>query len=100
MLARSWLSVHQCPTEIQRVMKEKERVALLLCEANGEHSWTSVTVPHSQVNRERLDSQTGMCDMIKAVTVWVLLQGFKRVGLLTRLGCVQGLRWASQMAQW
>lgn len=32
LLPKSWLSVHQSQTEIDRVMEEKERVALLLCQ--------------------------------------------------------------------
>ena len=37
MLPKSWLSVHQCQTEIWRQSYGGERVALLFCQAKGEH---------------------------------------------------------------
>ena len=49
-------------------------------------------------NRERLSSQAGVCDKdlgSDGLAFFFLLQSFKRVGLLTRLGSVQGLRWSS-----
>ena len=40
LMPKSWLSVHQDQTEIQRKSygEEKEKVALVLCQAKGEHS--------------------------------------------------------------
>ena len=41
---------------------EKERVALLLCQANGEHRrLVPQKLSPPSLNRERLDSQTGVC---------------------------------------
>ena len=38
VLPKSWLSVHQYQTNIETVMEEKESVALLFCQAKGEHN--------------------------------------------------------------
>jgi len=52
-------------------------------------------------NRERLYSQAGRYGIrikaINSLAFFFLLQSFKRLGVLTRLGCVQGLRWSSPL---
>ena len=50
----------------------------------------------SLVNRGSLYSQAGVCDKDQgsnSLEFFFLLQSFKAVGLLTRLGCMQGLMW-------
>ena len=88
-------------------MEEKERVALFLCQAKREHSrlapqelcpppWGIGRGLHSQ------DSWSEVCDKDQgsnSLAFFFLLQGFKRVGLLTRLGCVRGWGGVSQVVE-
>ena len=58
----------------------------------------SITMAPSLGNSERLSSQAGVRDKDQgsnSLAFFFLLQRFKRVGLLTRLGYVQGLRRSS-----
>lgn len=55
-------------------------------------------MPLSLVSSKRLYSQSGLPDKNQgsnSLVFFFLLPSFKRVVLLTRLGCVRGLRWSS-----
>ena len=84
------------------VMEDEERVTLFLCQTKGEHSMLmpQELCPHSLVNKERLSNQEGVCDKSQgsnSLAFFFLLSSFKRMGILTRLGCVQGLRWSPKL---
>ena len=75
--------------------RKKEQL-LLLCQAKGEHSRLMSQEPCSPslVSRERVYSQAGVCDKDQGSNSLVFfLPQFPKVGLLTRLGCVQGPGW-------
>ena len=79
-------------------MEEKERIALLLCQAEEEHSRLvpQELCPHSLVSRETLYSQTGVSHRIKAITVlYSFFCKVQRGGVPDKIGCVEGLRWSS-----
>ena len=82
-----------------QVTEEKEREALLHSKAKGKHTRP---VPQGLcpclVSRERLHGQEEVCDVDQgrnSHAFFCLPQSFKRVRLLTSLGCVHGLRWPS-----
>ena len=82
-----------------RVMEEKERVALLLCQAKGELSKqasASRTAVPSLVSRERFYSQAGEWGKDQGsnnLAFFFLLQ-FQKGGVADRLGCAQGPKWS------
>ena len=84
-----------------RVLEEKERVALFFARHRGEHSRVAPQVlcpaPWG-IGRGLIVRAHGQGYAIRIKVVTVLHSSFfcsfKRVGLLTRLGCVQGLRWS------
>ena len=83
-------------------MEDKERVTLFLCQTKGEHStlMPQELCPHSLVNKERLCNQEGVCDKNQgsnSLAFFFLLPSFKWMGILTRLGYVQGLRWSPKL---
>ena len=66
-------------------MEKKERVALLLCQAKGKH--------FSLVSKERLYNQAAECDNFQGSNSLVFcFCSFKRMGMLTSIGCVTGPR--------
>jgi len=82
-------------------MEDKERVTLFLCQTKGEHStlMPQELCPHSLVNKERLCNQEGEYDKNQGSNslAFFLLPNFKWMGILTRLGYVQGLRWSPKL---
>ena len=106
MLSESWLPVHRCRNEIWRQGFGGERKGgFILCQAKRgtQQAGTSRTALPSLGNRERSYSQglwSGVWDKDQgsnSPAFFFLLQSFKRVGLLTRLGCVQGLSWSPNL---
>ena len=98
VLPKSWFFVDQGQTNADRVIEEKERAALLLCQAKGEDSRLvsqELCFP-SLVSRERLCSQAGVSDKDQGSNslVFFFLPQFPKMGLPTRLGCMQGPRWS------
>ena len=96
VLPKSWFFVDQGQTNPDRVIEEKERAALLLCQAKGEDSRLvsqELYFP-SLVSRERLCSQAGVCDKDQGSNSLVFFFQFPKMGLPTRLGCMQGPRWS------
>lgn len=99
LLPKSYLSVHQCQTEIRRQSYGGEgRIALLLLP--GEEGTVGLVPPELCLlwwRRERLYSQAGVCDKdLKAITVLYSFYFCKFKGWGSwQIGCVEGLRWSS-----
>ena len=83
-----------------RVLEEKGWLYTLPGKKGTQQASASRNVPPSLGNRERSYSWVlwsgvfGKDQGSNSLAFFFLLQSFKRVGLLTRLGCVKGLRWS------
>ena len=100
LLPTSWLSVHQCQTEIRihSYGGEIKSGFITLPNKGGTQQASSLKIVlPSPMSRKKLYSQTEACDKDQGSNslVFFLLQSFKRVELLTRLGCRQGLKSSS-----
>ena len=81
-----------------RVLEEKERVALIFARQRGEHSRLApqelCPLPGKQ---GEVLQWSGVCNKDQgsnSLAFLFLLKSFEMVGLLTRLQCVQGLGWS------
>ena len=73
-------------------MEEKERVALFLCQAKGEHSRLA---PHELCpclpgNRKRLCSQAGVCDKEQCSNSLFFLLQFHKSGVADKIRVCAG----------
>ena len=98
LLPTSWLSVHQCQTEIRihSYGGEIKSGFITLPNKGGTQQASSLKIVlPSPMSRKKLYSQTEACDKDQGSNslVFFLLQSFKRMGLLTGLWCVKSVRW-------